>query len=50
MPAAEAITGYKTEELLAHSIFCQQLKLKECGQIRKQGGSPELISGNQDTD
>lgn len=40
-PAAEAITGYKTEELLAHSDFCQQLKLKECGQIRKRGGAPE---------
>lgn len=38
-PAAEAITGYKREDLLAHPNFRQQLKIKECGQIHKQCGS-----------
>jgi len=30
-PAAEAITGYKTEELLAHSIFANSSSSKSVG-------------------
>jgi PAS domain S-box-containing protein len=38
-PTAEAITGYKKEELLAHPSFCQQLKIKKYGGLRKRSGS-----------
>jgi PAS domain S-box-containing protein len=38
-PTAEVITGYKREELLAHPSFCQQLKIKKRGRVRKRCGA-----------
>lgn len=37
-PAAEAITGYKKEELLAHLDFCQLLKLKKRWRLHRASG------------
>ncbi|MBD1835217.1 PAS domain S-box protein [Cyanobacteria bacterium FACHB-472] len=41
-PVAETITGFKKEELLSHFDLHQQLKLKECGRVRKRCSSVPL--------